>query len=61
MITLYNAIKGGVDLVELMSGTFYVGRTRNRWPVALFFNLLNISCINNSFIIYNSNNNINIK
>lgn len=60
MITLYNATKGGVDLVDQMSGTYNVGRTTNRWPLALFFNLLNIAGIN-SFVIYNSNNNTNVK
>lgn len=60
MITLYNMTKGGVDLVDQMSGSYNAGRTTNRWPLALFYSLLNVAGIN-SYVIYNSNNNSNIK
>lgn len=60
IITLYNMTKGGVDLIDQMSGSYNAGRTTNRWPLALFYSLLNVAGIN-SYIFFNCNNNSNIK
>ncbi|CAH1988902.1 unnamed protein product [Acanthoscelides obtectus] len=51
----YNMTKGGVDTVDKMCNTYSVGRRTKRWPLAFFFQLLNIAGINsiNSQILYN--------
>ena len=51
IITFYNATKGGVDVVDMMMGKYSVSRNSRRWPLTLFFALLNISCVN-SYILY---------
>ncbi|XP_035227567.1 uncharacterized protein LOC118199819 [Stegodyphus dumicola] len=59
MITFYNLTKGGVDTVDEMCGTYSVSRKSCRWPLTIFFGLLNITGIN-SYTIYkfNSANNL---
>ena len=54
IITFYNATKGGVDTVDEMCGTYSVARKSNRWPLTLFYFLLNVSGIN-SQIIFQAN------
>lgn len=51
----YNSHKGGVDTVDKMCGTYSVSRRTRRWPMVLFFQLLNIAGIN-SQILYNAAN-----
>ena len=50
IITFYNATKGGVDTVDGMCGTYSVARKSNRWPLTLFYFLLNVSGINSQII-----------
>lgn len=57
IITFYNEDKCGVDLVDQMCANFTCQRTTNRWPLVVFYNLVNISCIN-GFIIYKKNQSI---
>ncbi|KAJ4430204.1 hypothetical protein ANN_22414 [Periplaneta americana] len=54
MLTFYNSTKGGVDMVDVYKARYSVARTSNRWPLTLFFTLLNIAGIN-SFIILKHN------
>ena len=54
IITFYNATKGGVDTVDEMCGTYSVARKSNRWPLTLFYFLLNVSGTN-SQIIFQAN------
>lgn len=56
LITFYNATKGGVDVVDRMCSNYSVSRTSNRWPLTIFYCLLDIAGIN-SQVIYNSNTN----
>ncbi|GFR01959.1 DDE_Tnp_1_7 domain-containing protein [Trichonephila clavata] len=49
----YNSNKGGVDTVDKMCSTYSVSRRTRRWPLAIFFQLLNIAGIN-SQILYNA-------
>lgn len=49
----YNSCKGGVDTVDKMCGTYSVLRRTRRWPLVLFFQLVNIAGIN-SQILYNA-------
>lgn len=56
IITFYNHTKGGVDVVDELKSNYSVSRTSHRWPLTLFFSLLNIGGIN-SQIIYEANTN----
>ncbi|XP_023228246.1 uncharacterized protein LOC111628649 [Centruroides sculpturatus] len=50
-ITFYNATKGGVDTVDQMSGNYSVARKSQRWPLTVFYNMLNIAAINALIIV----------
>lgn len=54
IISFYNSTKGGVDVVDKLSAQYSVARDTNRWPLVLFFTLLNVAGIN-SFVIYSLN------
>ena len=47
----YNASKGGVDTFDSLCEHSDTGRKTARWPMCIFYGLLNI-VMNNSFIIY---------
>ncbi|XP_055838818.1 piggyBac transposable element-derived protein 4-like [Episyrphus balteatus] len=55
MIMDYNATKGGVDTVDKMCATYNVARGTNRWPMVIFYSLMNVAGIN-SYVIYGFNN-----
>ncbi|KAL4135945.1 hypothetical protein QTP88_007522 [Uroleucon formosanum] len=59
IITFYNMTKGGVDVVDALKGNYSVARISRRWPLTIFYSLLNIAGIN-SQLIYEANNNCNI-
>ena len=46
IITFYNLTKGAVDVVDEMAATYSVARKCNRWPMVIFFALLNVAAIN---------------
>lgn len=50
MIMLYNKTKGGVDSMDFKISTYSSNRRSRRWPLTLFYAILNISCAN-SFIL----------
>lgn len=54
IITFYNLTKGGVDVADELSSNYNVSRNSRRWPLTIFFSLLNTSSIN-SYVIYSSN------
>lgn len=56
MISFYNFTKCGVDVVDEMSASYSVARATRRWPLAIFYSLLNTAGIN-SQIIFRENNN----
>ncbi|XP_067132199.1 piggyBac transposable element-derived protein 4-like [Centruroides vittatus] len=56
IITFYNMTKGGVDTVDQLTGTYNCARTTRRWPMIIFYCMLNIAGIN-SQIIHQSNGN----
>lgn len=60
IITFYNTTKGGVDVVDELKGNYSVSRISRRWPLTIFFSLLNIAGINCQ-LIYQANNNCQIK
>lgn len=51
----YNRTKGGVDTVDQKCSTYTTKRKTSRWPLSLFFRMLDIAGIN-SEIIFNFNN-----
>lgn len=51
MIMDYNATKGGVDTLDQMVGTYRSERKVNRWPMALFCNILDVSAVN-ALVVY---------
>lgn len=54
LLTCYNKYKGGVDTVDHMKAAYSVARKTNRWPLTLFFTLMNIGGIN-AYVILQSN------
>ena len=53
VIHFYNSTKGSVDTVHQMCGNYLVSRRTRRWPLSIFFQLLNIAGINAN-ILYNN-------
>ncbi|XP_067624247.1 piggyBac transposable element-derived protein 4-like [Eurosta solidaginis] len=54
MIHFYNQTKGGVDSFDQMCSSMSCSRKTNRWPMAVFYGILNMSFVN-SAIIYSHN------
>lgn len=52
IIEYYNATKGGVDTVDKMISCYSCKRKCNRWPMAVFSNMIDISALN-AYILYN--------
>lgn len=50
----YNAMKCGVDIVDKMASTYNVARNTKRWPLVIFYGMLNIASIN-AFVILRHN------
>ena len=46
IIHFYNSTKGGVDTVDQLCGNYSVSRRTRRWPLCVFFQLLNIAGVN---------------
>lgn len=57
IITFYNKTKGGVDTLDQMCNTYSVSRNSRRWPLTLFFALINIAGINAQVIFLNNTSN----
>ena len=55
VITYYNARKGGVDTMDQMVRWFTSKRKTRRWPMIIFYNMLDISALN-ALIIWMSLN-----
>lgn len=57
IITFYNSTKSGVDVVDKLARTYDVSRNSKRWPLTVFFSMLNHAGIN-AFVVHMLNNNI---
>ena len=55
MIIDYNKFKGGVDNIDKYLSEYSTKRKTNRWPLAFFFNILDIAAFT-AFNIYKENN-----
>lgn len=51
MIEFYNQTKGGVDYFDQMCTQMSCSRKTNRWPLKLFYGMLNMAYVN-SYVIY---------
>ena len=51
IILFYNKTKGGVDTLDRMVRSYYTKRTPQRWPLVLFYNVIDVGTIN-AFIIW---------
>lgn len=56
IIDFYNSSKGGVDALDQKCALYEVGRRCRRWPLVIFYALLNISCVNSHVIFLAANN-----
>lgn len=59
-VIFYNATKYGVDVADQMAKKYSVKAASRRWPVQVFFNILDLAGIN-SFILYKKMSGTNIK
>lgn len=55
IIHFYNSTKGAVDTVDHMCSNMCVNRKTKRWPLCIFYNMLNLSTIN-AYAVHISNN-----
>lgn len=53
----YNSTKSGVDVVDKLCATYNVARNVRRWPMVIFFALLNVAGINSEIISIANNSN----
>lgn len=53
IISFYNNSKSGVDSLDQKCATYSTGRRTRRWPMAIFFRMLDI-CAANAFIIFSN-------
>lgn len=51
IINYYNKTKGGVDVLDSMCSRYSINRKTRRWPLCMFYGLLNIAVVN-SFVLY---------
>ncbi|XP_019201084.1 uncharacterized protein LOC109194765 [Oreochromis niloticus] len=50
-VTLYNTTKCGVDVMDLMVREYTVHRETRRWPVAVFFDMIDMAALN-ALVLY---------
>ena len=55
IILYYNSTKGGVDNMDKLCTHYTVKRKTQRWPMAFFYNIIDIAALA-SYIIYSDNN-----
>ncbi|KAK3888103.1 hypothetical protein Pcinc_007815 [Petrolisthes cinctipes] len=54
IVEFYNKTKGGVDAFDQMSAIYSCGRCTNRWPMCIFYGMINTAAIN-SWVIHSEN------
>lgn len=54
IIEFYNSTKGGVDTLDQLCHSYSCGRKTRRWPLCLFYNLLNITGYNSMLLLRGS-------
>lgn len=53
VILYYNSTKGGVDTMDKMLRCYSVKRMTRRWPMIIFYNMIDVSAMN-AFIVWTS-------
>ncbi|KAJ8960680.1 hypothetical protein NQ314_006037 [Rhamnusium bicolor] len=53
-VKFYNSTKGGVDTLDQLCHTYSTGRKTRRWPLCLFYNLLNMVGYNSLVLLRGS-------
>ena len=61
IITFYNQTKGGVDTLDKLSATYDVARNTRRWPMVVFYAMMNMAGVNSQIIYAANNKKYNIK
>lgn len=61
IVSFYNFTKGGVDTVDELSGSYSVARNCRRWPLRIFFSLMDTAGINSQIIYRANTDNISMK
>lgn len=61
IVTFYNSTKAGVDVVDELSTTYDVSRNSKRWPMTIFYGLLNMAAINGNIIFQENANKTSIR
>lgn len=56
IIEFYNQTKSGVDVVDKLCATYNVARSTRRWPMVIFYHLLNVAAINARIIFLGNKN-----
>ncbi|KAJ4446306.1 hypothetical protein ANN_13001 [Periplaneta americana] len=51
----YNETKGGIDSIDQMTRHHSVKRETRRWPLSIFFTLIDIACLNGGTIFMKNN------
>lgn len=51
MIEFYNATKGGVDTLDQMCSNMSCDRKTSRWPMCVFYGMINVATINSYIIL----------
>lgn len=51
IVCYYNSTKSGVDVLDMKCANYAANRRTRRWPVAVFYTILNIASVN-SFILF---------
>ena len=56
VILYYNSTKNGVDTLDRMVRTYSCKKMTRRWPVALFYNMIDVSAVN-AYVIWQQTQN----
>lgn len=56
IISFYNSTKSGVDVVDKLCASYSVARSTRRWPMVIFYHLLNVAGINSRVIFLGNQN-----
>jgi hypothetical protein len=58
IISFYNTTKGGVDVVDQICSNYDVSRNSRRWPLTVFFSMMNIAAINAQVLLFSNTGSI---
>lgn len=51
IVSFYNMTKAGIDTVDQMCGSYAVNRKTRRWPLVVFFHMMNGAAINEKIVL----------